>query len=161
MHSPWQMVCGEFEKGKNGFPGRLGGKFARPTDRTREASVGVFAGFWEVGWCTFAIPGVPAGPGVPATRPVAPIIGDATSIAGFLENTISRVQAKYEHTKYKAIKKDAAKNSLGAKGLLGYQEKYGNFKLTFGCTFERYDGWRLVGEVNDGKFLSPSIPPTP
>lgn len=107
---------------------------------------------------SIALPGPPA---VPASRPLAATKGDTSSIAGFLQEAISRAQATYKHTEYKALKKDAAKDSLGAKGLLGYQEKYGDYKLIFGCTFEHYDGWRLTGEVNDGTFSSPTSTPTP
>ena len=92
-------------------------------------------------------------PVIPAHRPATPP-GDPDSIAGFLEGQ-SAAQATYEHKQYRAVKKAGTVNSFGAKGLLGYQELHGEYKLTFGCTFEYFNGWTLTGKVNDGKFSSP------
>jgi hypothetical protein len=83
----------------------------------------------------------------------------ATSIAGFVQEQLSRAKSTYLHTEYKAVKAAGASGSLGAKGLIGYQEKYvtttSPFKLNFGCTFEKYNAWKLTGEINNGKLICP------
>ena len=88
----------------------------------------------------------------PTPRQPAIPAGGPSSIAAFLQNALSVASAKYSNDFFAGTKAARTSYSLTAKGLLGAKE-IGN-KIEFQVTFERWNGWTLTGEANEGKLIN-------
>ena len=81
-------------------------------------------------------------------RPKTAVPGDADSIAYFLENMLSRASADYTSDFFQGVKKAGTATSIAAKGVLGAEQA--GQKIEFKVTLEKWNGWKLTGEANDG-----------
>lgn len=88
----------------------------------------------------------------PAPRQLAPVPGDQSSIAAFLQDVLSAASADYSNDSFTGAKKSRTAHSIATKGLLGAAET--GDKIEFKVTFEKWNGWTLTGEANEGKLLN-------
>lgn len=82
-------------------------------------------------------------------RPKAAVAGGADSILDFLQNTLSKASGKYENNMFTSSKAAETEFSIGAKGLIGSEQLDGK-KIEFKVTFEKWNGWTITGEANEG-----------
>jgi len=85
-------------------------------------------------------------------RQLAPSPGHPRSIAYFLENVLSIESADYINDSFAGAKAARTAHSIAAKGLLGAAAT--GDKIEFEVTFEKWNGWTLTGEANNGKLLN-------
>lgn len=74
---------------------------------------------------------------------------------GFLESPLSRFKFKWENSKFKAAKESKLPDSVGAKAILGAQEKRGVSKTNIELKLDYWDGWDLSGKIEEGKLTTP------
>jgi hypothetical protein len=85
-------------------------------------------------------------------RQLAHSPGHPRSIAYFLENVLSIESADYINDSFAGAKAARTAHSIAAKGLLGAAAT--GDKIEFEVTFEKWNGWTLTGEANNGKLLN-------
>ncbi len=77
------------------------------------------------------------------------------SYINFMEKVLGAASADWSNQKFNASKGQEIHKSIGAKAVLGAQDKHGEHKMKVEWKLHHYDCWDLSGKITDAKLETP------